>query len=381
MKRNRLIIFLFVVVTTTFIGVGVLFISDAPSTTPTAFITDTVPKTPQPIIQTEELIVLKPIAFDNLQLFPIVGKAKLNNRVYVTLNEAMKNNMVRLSETGEVNELSIDNMSTAYIFIQAGDIVKGGKQDRTLQTDLILPPKAIGVALNSFCVEQGRWRKRENEDVAQFSLSERNLSSRDLKIASKKEANQREVWGKVKEQQDKLNRNVSYKYDEDIALESEISETSYQLTLENEKLEEFNTEYKTQLASILKTENILGMAYAINGEIYGMDVFNNTQLFSDLSNKLMDAFIIEAISNRNDTLSFKMVTPAMVTNLLELHKTKKPTNENTQALNQVTQYEFQEFGLVNRYITTDTELKNWLHLNYLIAEEESQPEVKYNLRR
>jgi hypothetical protein len=59
----------------------------------------------------------------------------------------------------------------------------------------------------------------------------------------------------------------------------------------------------------------------------------------------------------------------------------KATNENNQNLNEVTDYAFQEFGPVNRYLTTDTELKGWLHLNYLVAAEESSHSLDYTPRR
>ena len=232
MKRNQIIIVLFIVVTTAFIGVG-SFLIPTKVVNPQVVVFNDSSTQSSVLVEIDGLMIHSPFEYENLQLFPIIGKAGLNERDYITLSEAMKNNMVKLNETGSVNELSIDNMSSAYVFIQAGDIVKGGKQDRTLQTDLILPPKAMGVALNSFCVEQGRWRQREGEEVGYFSVSERNLASRDLKFASKKNGNQSQVWSKVKEQQSKLNENVSEKYDSDINVANEISETSYQLTLEN----------------------------------------------------------------------------------------------------------------------------------------------------
>jgi hypothetical protein len=380
MKRNQIIIFVFIVLVTAFIGVG-SFLTTSEIVTPQVVALNDTSQQIQEFQEVDGLTVLASFNYENLQLFPIVGKASLNQRDYITLSEAMKNNMVKLNETGSVNELSIDNMSPAYIFIQAGDIVKGGKQDRTLQTDLILPPKATGVALNSFCVEQGRWRQREGEDVSYFSGSEQNLSSRDLKIASKKQGNQSQVWGKVKEQQDKLNKNVSEKYDSDIQVEDDVSATSYQLTLENEKLEEFKTEYKNKLISILKTENIVGVAYAVNGEVYGLDVFNNTQLFRDLADKMINAFIIEAISNKDEELEYNTVTIGDVTSVLAVHKENKPSNENHQDLNSITAYDFQEFGSINRYVTTDTELKGWLHINYLLASKESSHSLDYTPRR
>lgn len=333
-------------------------------------------------IDIQELNVLNPIAYENLQLFPIVAKAQVDSRHYITLSEAMKNGLVKLNETGSVNQLSIDNNSADYIFIQAGDIVKGGKQDRTLQTDLIIPPKAQGVDLNSFCVEQGRWQKRENEQVGYFSSSESNLASRDLKIASKKQGNQNQVWGKVKEQQDKLKKNVSERYGDVIEVENDISKTSYQLTLENGKLEEYKQEYKNSLSKVFDTQNILGIAYAINGEIYGIDVFNSAQLFNDLSIKLLDAFIVEAIGHKDGEKANEKTTVVEVSNVLDIHLNNKPTASNVQKLNEITQYTYQEFGLVNRYETVDADFNQWIHLNYLIASTDNlEPELDYTPRR
>ncbi|MDR0660584.1 MAG: hypothetical protein LBG19_07260 [Prevotellaceae bacterium] len=70
-------------------------------------------------------------------------------------------------------------------FIMSGDIVKGGKQDRTISEDMVLKPKNKKVPLASFCVEQSRWEKRGSEDVAKFTSSSNMLSNRDLKIAAR----------------------------------------------------------------------------------------------------------------------------------------------------------------------------------------------------
>ena len=97
---------------------------------------------------------------DNLQVFLILGEEEGELPEYISLGEAMKSKKVEVKETGQVNELSITNKSDKHIFIHSGDIVKGGKQDRTLAYDLIGPPHVKDMPLASFCVEQGRWRKR-----------------------------------------------------------------------------------------------------------------------------------------------------------------------------------------------------------------------------
>ena len=65
------------------------------------------------------------------------------------------------------------------MFIQAGDIVKGGKQDRVLTVSLLLPAKSGRVPIASFCVEQGRWSARGKEDHAKFSSAKEAMPSRD----------------------------------------------------------------------------------------------------------------------------------------------------------------------------------------------------------
>ena len=67
-------------------------------------------------------------------------RADANGPVPLTLDEALGNGSVKVVETGEVNELKIENTGGEPVFIQSGDIVKGGRQDRTLTTSLILPP-------------------------------------------------------------------------------------------------------------------------------------------------------------------------------------------------------------------------------------------------
>jgi len=56
-----------------------------------------------------------------------------------------------------VNALTVENTGKDEVFVQAGDIVKGGQQDRVLSVDLLLPPRSGEVTIAAFCVEHGRW--------------------------------------------------------------------------------------------------------------------------------------------------------------------------------------------------------------------------------
>src|SRR6185312_371473 len=111
-------------------------------------------------------------------------------------------------ETREVNELSIENISGDEVYVQSGDIVKGGQQDRMMAVDLILPPRSGKIPISAFCVENGRWSRRGNEEVTTFTSSGNAVASREVKLAAKARGSQGEVWKEVAAAQDKLSRNV-----------------------------------------------------------------------------------------------------------------------------------------------------------------------------
>src|SRR5260370_30712813 len=63
-----------------------------------------------------------------------------------------------------------------------------------LVVDLILPPRSGKIPISSFCVENGRWSQRGNEQVSSFGSSANIVAGRDLKLAAKVEGSQSEVW-------------------------------------------------------------------------------------------------------------------------------------------------------------------------------------------
>src|SRR5215204_7389999 len=150
-----------------------------------------------------------PYSHKNLTIFLIHGKDETSKTNILTLQEAMERQIFRVYETSDVNELSVENISKTFdVFIQSGDIVKGGKQDRVLAISIIVPARSGRVSIEAFCVESGRWQKREGEDSQQFSSSEERIVSKDLKVAANAARSQQEVWGKVAEAQKKLSGSV-----------------------------------------------------------------------------------------------------------------------------------------------------------------------------
>ena len=150
-----------------------------------------------------------PYTYKNLTIFLIHGKDETSKKNIVTLQEALKMGIFKVYETSEVNELTVENISKTYdVFIQSGDIVKGGKQDRVLAISIIIPARSGRVSIEAFCVESGRWQQRQGEDAKQFSSSEERIVSKELKVAANAARSQQEVWNKVAEAQKKLSENI-----------------------------------------------------------------------------------------------------------------------------------------------------------------------------
>jgi hypothetical protein len=96
-----------------------------------------------------------PVAHDNLAVYFVHGSAA-PGAVPMSLEEALAKGRLKVGETGSVNVLMVENVGDDEVFIQAGDIVKGGRQDRVLSVDLLLPPNSGRVLIAAFCVEPGR---------------------------------------------------------------------------------------------------------------------------------------------------------------------------------------------------------------------------------
>ena len=89
--------------------------------------------------------------------------SKASTLHYLTLEQALNQKKVVVHETSQVNELAVENTSADAVFIQVGDIVKGGNQDRMITNDFILPPHSGKLPIAAFCVDQGRLVRRGSE--------------------------------------------------------------------------------------------------------------------------------------------------------------------------------------------------------------------------
>ena len=210
----------------------------------------------------------------------------------VTLEAALAAGHAVVHETGDVNQLAVENTSRSQtVFLQAGDIVKGGKQDRVLSQDLVLGPRSGKIPIAAFCVEGGRWSARNGDDVASFGSSKHSLSSKELKLAARRAKSQQEVWNEVAALQGRLSRAL------EAPVASQRSTTSLQLTLENAQLAETKQAYVNALAPLVESHaDAIGFVIAINGTIQTAEVYAQPDLFRASWAKQLDAAATEAIS-------------------------------------------------------------------------------------
>ncbi len=252
-----------------------------------------------------------PYTHENLSIYFVHG-ASAGGPVPLTLAEALAKSRVRVIETGNVNRLEIENLGDEEVFVQSGDIVKGGKQDRVLSVSLVLPPRSGLIPIASFCVEQGRWSARGREDVGKFSSAAAAMPSREAKIAMSAPepsqgagaansflpgdtgSRQQRVWRSVTSSQESLNNNLG------APVVSGISRTSLQLSLENEKLKEAQKKYVNSLAAAgEKDKDIVGYVIAVNGDLNSADIYPSNGLFRKMWPKQLAAAATEAIGEKN----------------------------------------------------------------------------------
>lgn len=241
-------------------------------------------------IQAGDYRLSGPYTHNNLTIFLVHGKTTLKG-TFLTLQEAMVQKKVVVYETKSVNELAIQNISDEDIYVQSGDIVKGGQQDRMIGVDLIVPRRSGKMPIAAFCVEHGRWSGRGEERSTVFSSSSDVVSTREIKLAAKRSNSQGGVWESVSVVQDKLSQNLGAR------VNSTVSASSLQLAVENRKVQETADSYIKALSGIVNSnKDVIGYVFAINGKVNSADVYGSSSLFKKLWPKLLKANAIEAIA-------------------------------------------------------------------------------------
>ena len=138
---------------------------------------------PPPHAQAGEQRISGPYTHDNLTIFLVHG-ASSQGPVPLTLDEALEKGGVKVHETGTVGELEIENAGDEDVFVNAGDIVKGGQQDRVV-TRHPDPQGASRAACRFPCSASraGAGRRAATRTQGDFASAKEMLPTREAKLA------------------------------------------------------------------------------------------------------------------------------------------------------------------------------------------------------
>ena len=243
----------------------------------------------------QSLKVDGPFTHSNLSLYLLTlpeTQTVTGSQYLLPLDRAIREQTVVVHETGQVGLLEVENLSTNVdVLIQDGDIVRGGRQDRVVRTDFILPAKSGRLPLPTFCVEKRRWGRRGAEAAHKFSGSGHVFCLRAMRTAMRSgRTNQAAMWEEVSHMQSKLSASIG----ENVAAAS--SPSSMDLSLDHKALERRRKAVREELGSLReKYPQATGMVVAINGKVLGGDLYFTGELFGDLWEKLLDTAANESV--------------------------------------------------------------------------------------
>jgi hypothetical protein len=269
-----------------------------------------------------------PYVHENLAVYVVRGKTT-DARDYITLTEGLAAGSVTVREKGaregqdqaEVNALEIENRSDRWLFIQAGDVVKGGKQDRTIGIDVALEPHSKPKPVNAFCVEHGRWVQKAGGLA--FGANTSVVSSNSLKMSIQGERSQGRVWEEVAKSEQKAARvalaqapaaqlpaapqpgpsggearqasSIPTPNGAQVQTMTLSTTGTYNAIVENDKISGDREAYvKALLPHVEKASDGLGLVVAVNGKILAADIYGSSALFGKISRKLVESYALEA---------------------------------------------------------------------------------------
>lgn len=281
--------------------------------------------------------VLDPIRHGNLTVFPVVAAKSYSTGEFLTLDEGLHSGEVVVTEAGsvqglvrrhgqpirhydgaEVNRLVLVNNSKRPLLLLAGEVVSGGKQDRVIGKDRIVPAESDPIDLSVFCVEHGRWvasSEHFGASQALYGSASRGpqppnapapmaiMVQPSVRAKAMGDKNQQEVWDEVGKQTNAMKVQVASAAPSVAQDMAPVS--SYAKINENQEVQKYvesvarpiEQSYQS-LIHQLRDRNAVGVVVAVNGRIIWADVFASSDLLSKYWPKLVRSYASEAVVTR-----------------------------------------------------------------------------------
>lgn len=285
------------------------------------------------VTSNSEYKVLDPIRHGNLTVFPVVTAKSYPTGEFLTLDEGLRSGEVIVTESGavqglirrhpnsgirhdgaQVNRLVLVNNSKRPLLLLAGEVVSGGKQDRVIGKDRIVPAESDPVDLSVFCVEPGRWVTTSEHFGASEALYGGVVNSAkapppmaimvqpSVRAKAMADKNQQAVWDAVNAQKTQ----VATRLPMPAPVQAEVAGTSsYVRVMENSEVRKqvdavakpIEQNYQSLIRQ-LRDRNAVGVVVAVNGRVIWADIFASTDLLAKYWPKLVRSYASEAVVTR-----------------------------------------------------------------------------------
>jgi hypothetical protein len=247
---------------------------------------DIMPRPPRPIREGHELVRLirdtrvgEPYQHKNLTVYPLTSSGTASGG-YWTLDRALARGLLRITEkgSGDVPELLAENLGREPVFLMAGEIVRGGKQNRVISQDMLLPPRSGPISLDVFCVEAGRWTSQSKWFEAEREVAHGKLRQQ---LNAPAAPSQGEVWSEVDRKS--------------LALGAAVGDSRYLGDVfDDSSVKKDVDEYASR---IRLPSSANGMAVVIGGDVVGVELFGDSQTFRALRDKLLRSYAVDALES------------------------------------------------------------------------------------
>jgi hypothetical protein len=269
-----------------FVALGVSILTGCSTPEKTA---QTSPIVEQPLVQKAVSVgdyeLQPPIYAGSVAIVPVTYNKNLPQQQegnYITLAEAKKAGLVVITELGDetVETLLVENKSDRPLLLIGGDLLLGGKQDRIVAHDVIVPPGKT-MKVDVYCVENGRWDGKSEH----FEYKETVVPERVRQAAAHK--GQQEVWAEVDG------------YNEASGFGS--GSLTVAAGMESEKVKKTLSDHLPRVVDSLKDKkNVVGFVYVLNGKIQAADLFGSPGILSAARNSVLKGYLADGANEAPD---------------------------------------------------------------------------------
>ena len=231
----------------------------------------------------DQLVDGEPSSHSLLEIIPILGP--VCGPEVRTLTEALADDSVEVSEisdSGSVPRIRVHNKGSRLLLILDGEELIGAKQDRILNTSVLIGAKSE-VHVPVSCVESGRWRRRSRTfsskgRVMPASLRKAKSSRVATQLDEKRgyDADQGAVWDDVE------------RYNRRKGVRSRTSALTDALDRDEGRIEEF-------VKAIRPREGQIGLVAYVGWRLVGADLFANPANYRVAHDRLVRSYAFDAV--------------------------------------------------------------------------------------